>query len=86
MKSRPLAELDPHWSEDGCLIFDCPVCPQGCCLGVPTREPLRPGGPVWGWNGELDFTKVTLTPSIDYTKGDRCPFHGWVTNGVVTWL
>ena len=35
---------------------------------------------VWGWNGERDFEKLTVTPSIDM-KGH---WHGFVTNGEVT--
>lgn len=38
----------------------------------------RPG--VWGWNGERDFEKLTVTPSIDM----HGHWHGFVTNGEVT--
>lgn len=88
MPKIPLKELEPSWSVDGCLIFECPSCgPEASCfLGVPTQVPLREGGPVWGWNGKRDFDKVTLNPSINYDlPGSTCKFHGWVREGVVEW-
>lgn len=38
------------------------------------------GSHVWGWNGERDFEKLTITPSVDY----HGHWHGFVTNGEVT--
>jgi hypothetical protein len=85
--SRRLKDLDPSWSEDGDLMFECPVCPESALhiIGVPTKIPMRPGGPVWTLTGGPDFDSVTLSPSIDFTTGKRCSFHGWVRSGEVVW-
>lgn len=39
-----------------------------------------PGTHVWGWNGEKDFEKLTITPSVDYKEH----WHGHVTDGEVS--
>lgn len=97
MNLRRLTDLNPMWTADGNLIFDCPSCPYVQAvhgdpelvathlIEVPIKRPLRDGGLLWAHAGGMEFSQVTLTPSIDFSRGERCRFHGWVTNGVVTW-
>jgi hypothetical protein len=50
-------------------------------IRIKIATPLEPGSPrVWGWNGERDFEKLTITPSVDY----QGHWHGHVTAGEVT--
>lgn len=93
MASKPLADLDPHWNQYG-LVFDCPVCADG--HGIMPQfwgEPIYPSGAIWrltsGCKGG-PFENVSVEPSINCTvRRDGgptgCAFHGWVTNGRVTW-
>lgn len=65
-----LSELHPQFLEnDSHLMFDCPTCPKGDnggeCGGIAIPiDRVGSHGKCWGWNGEHDFEKVTLTPSI----------------------
>lgn len=48
---------------------------------IKIAQPLESKTPhVWGWNGETDFEKLTITPSVNYFEH----WHGHVTNGEVT--
>lgn len=85
-----LSELNPALEDasEGAayLEFDCPV--HGPVIRhehFPDRVRVKiapgPQGPhVWGWNGERDFEKLTLTPSIHMFDH----WHGFITNGEVS--
>lgn len=79
-----LTELNPEWHDDDptvtWLYFDCPHCKSAHALEIAVKQGAPEGGHVWGWNGERDFEKVTLTPSINF--GNH--WHGWINNGEVT--
>jgi hypothetical protein len=89
-----LSELQPELEDAGegtaWLEFACPAHGVGATrsggdfpdtVRVKIATPLESQHPhVWGWNGEKDFEKLTLTPSIDYNGH----WHGHVTNGEVT--
>ena len=75
------------------LEFDCPAHPgamlhanvppgfEGFPDVVRIKIATAPQGlRVWGWNGERDFDKMTVTPSINMFDH----WHGFVTNGEVT--
>jgi uncharacterized protein DUF6527 len=49
---------------------------------IKIAPPLDPpqGSHVWGWNGERDFEKLTVKPSVNYHDH----WHGFVTEGEVT--
>jgi uncharacterized protein DUF6527 len=50
-------------------------------IRIKIAPPIEAQTPqVWGWNGETDFNKLTIKPSVDY-KGH---WHGHVINGEVT--
>lgn len=92
-----LIDLQPEWvggaegeREKMYLEFLCPKCPHPetdplhteCMLMVPVEKGLgQHSPPRWGWNGEIDFEKVTLTPSIyHHCKGDA---HFFITDGEI---
>ena len=92
-----LTDLDPRWgAENGnryCLIFACPI--EGCpnkYISVPFKmfegyDPKKHH--IWTKTGD-DFDTISLAPSVDATRTKQgeatgCLFHGFVTNGEVTW-
>lgn len=88
-----LSALNPSLDDAGdgavYLEFDCPAHGPGAIRNDEFRDsvrikiatPLESQYPhVWGWNGERDFEKLTITPSVDYMGH----WHGHVTNGEVT--
>lgn len=82
-----LTDLHPVLHTAGCapgtawLKFDCPHCRAPRLVQVFIRQgPDRGVEYEWGWNGEMDFEKITLTPSLH----DSTHWHGHVTNGEVT--
>lgn len=82
-----LSELHPEWHTDGCetgtawLKFDCPHCRAPRFVQVFVRVgPDRGVQSEWSWNGETDFERVTLQPSLN----DPTHWHGHVTNGEIT--
>lgn len=92
VNSIPLVELDPHWFQrngraEG-VVFDCPACVEpkrGHAIGVTWCAPsIHTSGAVWKVD-RLCFGNMTLTPSINCDHGNGCTFHGFVTNGIVTW-
>ncbi len=93
---KRLVDLDPHWFHrngrpEG-IRFHCPICRGGEGEGherhslVITWEPpsIHTSGAVWTKTGNT-FDNLTVTPSIDATRGGHCKFHGFITQGVVTW-
>lgn len=94
MNSKPLRELDAAFmvlDEQGIsqpvLVFICPACTDGHSIMVGWTEPsIYPSGAVWKKTGDT-VDDITITPSINCDVGpdSSCRFHGWVTNGVVTW-
>jgi hypothetical protein len=87
MNEIPLSKLDPKLTE-GTLVFDCPACgPTHPWHGHKIRvgfdaQHHEGNGCFWEKTGTT-IKDLTLTPSIDGTP--KCNFHGWVTNGKVTW-
>jgi hypothetical protein len=88
-----LSALNPSLEDAGdgaaYLEFDCPAHGAGAlreggfrdAVRIKIATPLDPHTPqVWGWNGERDFEKLTITPSVDYKEH----WHGHVTAGEVT--
>lgn len=79
--------------------FDCPEGHEGCSHMIPFTPALDgtpaasfyPSGTQWQQTGDT-FETLTLTPSILMrptvtTEGrviDPCAFHGFVTNGEIT--
>lgn len=92
-KERSLIELNPSWfTIEGvhngmpiALQFDCPVCPRGCHrLFVPFVDHVwNHPRPTWHKSGAT-FEDISLSPSIHY-PAMPCQFHGYVTQGKVTW-
>ena len=82
-----LIDLHPTWRESygtKYLFFDCPRCQRGegrypgdgCWINIPVS-----GANAWRWNGETDFDKVTLAPSIwHHCKSDP---HFFIREGKV---
>ena len=77
------------------LSFACPAHGVGAMrsaaadfAGWPDRVDIQIATPlegpplahVWHWNGERDFEKLTITPSVHYFEH----WHGHVTDGEVT--
>jgi hypothetical protein len=70
------------------LYFECPTCPRNAegessCGGImlPVTTHRDGAGKGWGWNGENDFEKVTLTPSVwHHCESDP---HFFVTDGEI---
>lgn len=89
-----LTDLSPEWvakhendtsvGVDRYIDIQCPTCPpENNCGGMllPVTLSKESGSTGWGWNGEEDFEKVTLTPSIwHHCKSDP---HFFVTNGEI---
>lgn len=50
--------------------------PRGAEPVAAEAEPA----PRWTASGE-DLDSLTLSPSVDCTKGGGCAFHGWVSHG-----
>ena len=73
------------------LSFACPVHGVGAMrsdgefpdrVDIPIATPLE-GPPLvhsWRWNGETDFEKLTIAPSVHYFEH----WHGHVTAGEVS--
>ena len=83
-----LSELNPELHTEGCdpgvayLYADCPHCRSSHLIQIKIALTPEPGSThVWTWNGETDFEKLTLTPSILIQPNH---WHGFVTNGEVT--
>lgn len=77
-----LIDLNPEYRKladmGECLTFDCPL--KGHMIAIPTEgRPYHNTGARWTITNGDDFTKLSITPSIN--EGD-C-WHGWVTNGEV---
>ena len=80
-----LTELNPEWADADpdrpWLKFDCPHCREPHArIEIPLHKGETEGSHVWGWNGERDFDKITITPSINFEKH----WHGFIRNGEVT--
>ena len=90
-----LSDLQPEWvggaegeRDKMYLEFLCPKCPHPetdplhceCRLMIPVEKGSG-HSPRWGWNGETDFDKVTLSPSIWFhCKSDP---HFFIRSGVI---
>lgn len=63
----------------GWVYFQCPAHPDSHMdwIGVPFSRVQSAAPPIWGWNGETDLEKISLTPSIN-AMGH---WHGFLTNG-----
>lgn len=98
-KTKPLIECSPTWFAVDTVDagnplgvqFDCPICPANeHRLFVPwshgdKSQKWRANHPLWEKTSEgFNFETLTLSPSIWY-QSDPCNFHGYVTNGQVTW-
>ena len=90
MPTKKLAELEPEFEdvEHGgkfcrALTFTCPAC-DGHAIMVPFAgaSPFDSGA-MWRLQGAEDISTATLIPSIHVRSG--CGFHGFVTNGEVSW-
>ena len=83
-----LSELRPEWHDadpdQAWLYFDCPHCRSHHLIQIPVikGEPNSQGTHSWGWNGETDFEKITLHPSIN-CQGH---WHGFVKSGEITFV
>lgn len=90
MNRRKLSELDPDWGPiDGAraLMFECPICegPKSHSIAVTFEPPSPfPSGALWRLVDANPDT-CTIQPSIDLSSSNTCTFHGFVTNGEVTW-
>jgi hypothetical protein len=89
------------WDDSQGVWFKCPSCNNGHSIYVPFAgaSPYKAG--LWTLHSAEDLTTLTLTPSVnlDVPRTDpkwtdeqkaqyertRCRFHGFVTNGEVTW-
>ena len=93
MAERRLSELEGEFFDlkvDGvvgrALHFLCPACGGLHSIVAPIsgRSPFDSGA-MWSLEGTEDIETATLRPSIDCSKSGSCSFHGFVTNGSVTW-
>lgn len=76
-------ELKPEWQKDNNhIIFNCPTCAaeKKCIIVIPTRVTEHEKNP-WNWNGQVDYGKVTLTPSI-WHHCESNP-HFFITDGKI---
>jgi len=77
-----------------CLTFECPI--PGCPverIAVPFKmfsgyDPEKHH--IWTMTGGESFDTLSFTPSVDATRNKKgeltgCLFHGFITNGEVTW-
>ena len=79
MNQKKLTDLNPKFILEEGMKFDCPACesPHGIRVyWAGTHDVL------WEMRGQ-NFDDVSITPSIDGTP--TCKFHGYVTNGMVSW-
>lgn len=76
---NPVLDLDDD-GQGGYLTLDCPHCkgPGHICIKI-ARGPKPDATRVWGWNGETDFEKLTIEPSINYANH----WHGYVQGGQI---
>ena len=86
-----LVELKPEWTENPAgnryLDMQCPTCPRNAegdseCGGIiiPVGNTHFPQQ-TWGSNGETDFEKLTVTPSIwHHCKSDP---HFFIRDGEI---
>lgn len=88
MKLKELEPIlhDPTPTGSRYIEMLCPVCPRGetrysgCVIMLPIQRGLHDGA-CWNWNGETDFDKMTITPSIfHHCKSEA---HFFVTNGEI---
>jgi hypothetical protein len=81
-ETKRLIDLAPEYRElsgiGRCLLFECPVA--GHMIAIPCdRNPWPHTGARWTITNGDDFTKLSISPSID----EHDCWHGWVTNGEV---
>lgn len=79
-----LTDLNPKFGKERDertrLIFDCPKC-KGHRIAVPIagKEP-----PIWQSENLEDFSKTTLSPSIDHDAPSwNCRSHFFIRNGEI---
>ena len=97
MRKTKLVDCNPRWGRyyhgqeiEDCVTFDCPEGHEHCLISVqvsPARDgspqPVRQrNGAQWQRTGDT-FETMSLTPSIR-SEGPVCFFHGFVTNGEIT--
>ena len=79
---------NPNANIDRYIDMQCPTCPRDAdgdssCGGMllPVTLHRSDASAGWGWNGEEDFEKVTLTPSIwHHCKSDP---HFFIRDGEI---
>lgn len=89
-----LVDLKPEWEHNNSyLTFMCPKCTpenpekriaqNNCFTMIPIQGKVDPAlEPIaWDWNGETDFEKVTLTPSIFHHCASEA--HFFITDGEI---
>lgn len=82
-----LTDLKPEWEHDNTyLVFICPTCARkedgrgDCWIMIPVKQ-VEGGPKPWSWNGEKNFEKITITPSIwHHCKTDP---HFFITEGEI---
>lgn len=79
MKQKALTTLEPEYTAEGCLAFDCPVCAWK--TRVPFTQPIRPGGPVYTRFGR-EFAELSFSASFPC---ENCHTYFWIMKGVVSW-
>lgn len=82
-----VSEKEPDEKVQRYIDFRCPKCPDEpmpdyenmrCRIMIPVGEH---GTKIWSWNGEVDFEKVTLSPSIwHHCESDP---HFFIQNGEI---
>lgn len=77
-----LAELEPKLVPGKSIRFLCPACGNGHSVHFPFDE--KDNGRGWAVSGDSIET-LTISPSIDATSEGLCKFHGFITNGDVSW-
>lgn len=80
-------------TDDYELMFACPCCGPPCRIIIKVGATTDPAQPRWAVHPLPDGpgwpTRVTITPSIDYTKAGHgrkraaCTFHGNIIDGEV---
>lgn len=82
----PILHPNPENPEKRHLEFLCPKCPRGetrftgCVIMLPIVNGPQVVG-RWGWNGEEDFEKMTITPSIFHHCESEA--HFFITRGEI---